>query len=366
MNAFKINPTIPLQNLKRVKKYDFELPEKLQCAKPTEERGIRRDEVRLMISKIETDEIYHTQFKNLDEFLKEGDVVVVNTSGTLKAALEAFLPDGKLIRIHFSTKLPENQWVVEVREVKEGGTKRFEKIQNGEILALKNEGSIELTEPYYDAVHGKHLKLWKAKVNIPISVEEYLDHYGKPIRYNYIKDIYPQSYYQTVFAGEMGSAEMPSAGRAFTLELVTRLISKGVQFVPVLLHTGVASLESDERPYDEYFKISENSAGIINHARKNGNRIIATGTTAIRVLETVADRNGFVHPGEGWTNIFITPERGLFSVDGLLTGFHEPKASHLLMLEALAGQDHLEITYREALKRKYQWHEFGDLHLILP
>lgn len=356
----------PLKISRGDKKYDFKLPNKLQCAKPAEERGIRRDEVRLMVSNRETDEARHTIFKNLEDYLREGDVLVVNTSGTLKAALEAYRTDGSLIRIHFSTKIMENQWIVELRKIEGDQIKRFESGEAGETLALKNGGSLELLSLYYGRQRQGRLKLWISRVNLPVPLEEYLDYYGRPIRYSYVKESYPQSYYQTVFAREMGSAEMPSAGRAFTPELIAGLLTKGVQIVPLLLHTGVASLEADERPYEEYYRISAGTADIVNLARKQGRRIIAVGTTVVRALEGAANGEGLVQPGAGWTNVFITPQRGILIADGLLTGLHEPKASHLLMLEALSGRRHLEIAYQEALKREYQWHEFGDLHLILP
>ena len=134
----------------------------------------------------------------------------------------------------------------------------------------------------------------------------------------------------------------------------------------MLLHTGVASLEDHEPPYEEYYRVPPETAELVNQARVAGKRVIVVGTTAIRALETVADRRGRVHAGEGWTGLIITPQRGVFSVDGLLTGFHEPRATHLAMIEALAGKTHLQVTYPEALRQGYLWHEFGDLHLILP
>ena len=198
------------------------------------------------------------------------------------------------------------------------------------------------------------------------SFEHYVNRHGYPIRYNYVRDPWPISYYQTVYANEMGSAEMPSAGRAFTSRLVTRLVARGVQIAPVLLHTGVASLEAHEPPYAEFYRVSPETAGLINKAREEGRRIIAVGTTAVRAIETVTDKQGITHAGQGWTELVITPERGIWGVNGLLTGFHEPEATHLAMLEALTGRRHLAITYREALRQKYLWHEFGDLHLLLP
>jgi S-adenosylmethionine:tRNA ribosyltransferase-isomerase len=169
-----------------------------------------------------------------------------------------------------------------------------------------------------------------------------------------------------VYATEAGSAEMPSAGRAFTTELVTRLVAHGVVFAPLLLHTGVASLEEHEPPYEEYYRVPDASARLINAARRAGQRVLAVGTTVVRALETVASADGQVRGGEGWTSLVITPDRRLRAVSGLLTGLHEPRASHLHMLAALAGDDHLRLAYAEALRQRYLWHEFGDLHLLLP
>ncbi|HEY1016661.1 MAG TPA: S-adenosylmethionine:tRNA ribosyltransferase-isomerase, partial [Herpetosiphonaceae bacterium] len=196
--------------------------------------------------------------------------------------------------------------------------------------------------------------------------EPYLEAHGNPIRYGYAEAAWPATAYQTVYATEPGSAEMPSAGRAFTPELLTRLTAGGVQIAPLLLHTGVASLEAHEPPYEEWYRVPEPTAQLVNAARAAGRRVIAVGTTVVRALETVADERGTVHPGSGWTTLVITPERGIRAADGLLTGLHEPKASHLMMLEALAGRQHLRRTYAEALRERYLWHEFGDLHLLLP
>jgi len=356
-----------LQKTNTDKTFDFHLPDKLQCAKPTEIRGIARDQVRLMISDKSTDKVEHTLFRNIGYYLQEGDVLVVNTSGTLKAALEAYRADGTLLRIHLSTKQSEKQWTVELREVIGKHTKRFKGALNGEVLQLSNGGTIVLQTPYYpeNELHQEHLQLWIAEIQVEGTIESYLDRHGMPIRYNYVESQYPQSYYQTIFAKEMGSAEMPSAGRAFTPQLLTQLVTKGIQILPIVLHTGVASLEIDERPYQEYYRVSAHTASALNLARQQNKRIIAVGTTVVRALETVTNKEGFTQSGAGWTNEFITPERGLFAVNGLLTGFHEPKASHLLMLETLAGRPHIAVTYQAAIIETYQWHEFGDLHLIL-
>jgi S-adenosylmethionine:tRNA ribosyltransferase-isomerase len=173
-------------------------------------------------------------------------------------------------------------------------------------------------------------------------------------------------YYQTVYMTEVGSAEMPSAGRAFSAELIAQLVAKGVQFAPLILHTGVASQEDHEPPYEEYYRVPAATAHVVNAARTAGRRVIGVGTTTVRALETASDARGVVTPGEGWTSLIITPQRGIRSVDGMLTGFHEPRATHLAMLESLAGLDHLCLAYHQALLHNYLWHEFGDLHLILP
>lgn len=344
---------------------DFELPKLLECAKPTEERGLARDEVRLMVSYLDDQPTQHDQFFALDQYLKAGDALVVNTSGTLKSALNATLPTGEPVRIHFSTRRESGRWVIELRTVEGDRTERFYGGEIGMVLELEAGGSLKLMAPYYQ-VGDNHLQLWEAIAAIPTSMGAYFEAHGAPIRYNYVKEIYPPEYYQTVFAKEPGSAEMPSAGRAFTPELLARLEQKGVKIIPILLHTGVASLELDERPYAEFYRVLAATADAINAARAAGGRIIAVGTTVVRTLETVSDASGRVQAGTGWTETYITPERGIFAVDGLLTGFHEPKASHLLMLEALAGRSHLQKAYTAAIEAGYQWHEFGDLHLIHP
>jgi S-adenosylmethionine:tRNA ribosyltransferase-isomerase len=159
---------------------------------------------------------------------------------------------------------------------------------------------------------------------------------------------------------------MPSAGRPFTPEVITRLVAKGVGVTPIVLHTGVASLEADELPYPEHARVSATTAARVNATRAAGKRVIAVGTTVVRALESAVDDDGRVHAFDGWTELVVTPDRGVRAVDGLLTGWHEPEASHLLMLEAVAGRALLESSYAASLAEAYQWHEFGDLHLILP
>jgi S-adenosylmethionine:tRNA ribosyltransferase-isomerase len=209
-------------------------------------------------------------------------------------------------------------------------------------------------------------RLWVVTLKLPEPLLAYLARHGKPIRYGYVAHDRPIGAYQTVFAEVPGSAEMPSAARPFSAEVVTRLVTKGVRFAPFVLHTGVSSLEAHEPPFAEWYSVGPESAAAVNAARATGHRVIAVGTTAVRALETVADEAGLVHPGHGWTELVVTPERGVAAVDGLLTGWHEPEASHLAMLEAVAGRPLLETSYAAALEEGYLWHEFGDSHLIIP
>ncbi len=366
--------------------FDFDLPPELEAAEPPEAHGLARDEVRLMISYRSDNRVVHTRFRELGDFLTAGDLLVINTSGTMNAALDATRADGTPVRLHLSTHLPADLWIVEVRRLNGTATLPFFEAQAGETLSLPAGAMVKLLTPYAadrSIPTSVPTRLWIATLHLPESLHPYLARHGFPIRYGYVRQDWPSSYYQTVYATEVGSAEMPSAGRAFTPELMMRLIAQGVQFAPLLLHTGVSSLESHEPPYEEYYRVPMQTAQLVNEARAAGRRIIAVGTTVVRSLETVTDEQSITHPGEGWTRLVVTPERGIRAVNAMLTGLHEPRASHLAMLEALAtqashntdvpasllaraGQEHLKIAYAEALRERYLWHEFGDLHLILP
>src|ERR671914_2242564 len=345
---------------------DFELPPELEADAPSEARGFARDEVRLMVSYRSDDRVVHSTFQDIGNFLEAGDVLVINTSGTMNAALDAEREDGTALELHLSTRLPAGLWIVELREPAGPATEPFRHAAPGETLRLPEGATVTLHTPYpgHTARDGG-FRLWLSTLDLPRPLDEYLDRHGFPIRYGYVRESWPVSYYQTVYATETGSAEMPSAGRAFTPELITRLVAKGVQFAPLILHTGVASLEDDEPPYEEIYRVPPETARLVNAARAAGSRVVAVGTTAVRALETVTDESGTTHPGEGWTRLVVTPERGVRSVNAMLTGLHEPRSSHLAMLEALAGRKHLRTTYGEALMEGYLWHEFGDLHLIL-
>jgi S-adenosylmethionine:tRNA ribosyltransferase-isomerase len=189
-----------------------------------------------------------------------------------------------------------------------------------------------------------------------------LHEHGDPIRYRYVSAPWRLSAYRTTYADTPGSAEMPSAGRALTPRVFRRLRSRGVEVAPLVLHTGVSSLESGDPPYPEWYDVPRATAATVEAAKRNGRRVVAVGTTAVRALESVVETGRLT----GWTDLLITPARGVSTVDGVLSGWHEPVASHLMMLEAVAGRALLEASYAEAVKTGYRWHEFGDLHLILP
>ena len=350
----------------------FPLPTHLEAAEPPEARGLKRDDVRLLVSHIEADTIFHSRFCELPRWLVPGDVLVVNTSGTLKAALPARI-GGDRFELHLSTRLPGNLWAIEVRRPGPSASLPYRHARAGTSFELEDGGRITILAPYplVDTMEAQS-RLWIAALQFDEPVFSYLERFGSPIRYSYVRGSWPESMYQTVFATEPGSAEMPSAGRPFTPELVTRLVSLGVQIAPVLLHTGVASLEDHEAPYEEYFRVTPETAERINTARRSGHRVVAVGTTVVRALETVTDNRGITSPGEGWTNLVITRERPLRTVTGLITGFHEPHATHLAIVHqaiAAAGGDapasHLARAYDEAQRAGYLWHEFGDSHLII-
>jgi S-adenosylmethionine:tRNA ribosyltransferase-isomerase len=276
------------------------------------------------------------------------------------------------IVLHLSTSLPgegTNYWVVELRRITNEGTAPLLTARAGERLRMPEGAAATLIEAYLgnpEAEPGAPVRLWVAELACPGGVMAYAARHGSPIRYKYVPQQWPLSYYQTVFATEPGSAEMPAAGRGFTHAIVERLRSKGVEVVPLALHTGVGSLEAGEPPYPERYRVPAGTAAVVNRTRAASGRVVAVGTTVVRALETVVSPHGVVFPGEGWTDLVVSPERGFYAVDAMVTGLHEPRSSHLGMLEALAGRRHLEMAYQEAVDRRYLWHEFGDLHLILP
>ncbi|YCK33075.1 S-adenosylmethionine:tRNA ribosyltransferase-isomerase [Actinomadura sp. ATCC 39365] len=329
---------------------DFALPADLSAHEPPEARGLARDAVRLMVSRGEAEPAHH-RFGDLPGLLDPGDLIVVNNSATLPAAVRL-----DRLAVHFSTAREDGTWLVELRRRTAKASEPYGGGEPGEWLPLPGRATLRLIER-------ETPRLWRALLDR--DVLPYLREHGSPIRYSYVPADWPIDAYQTVFATVPGSAEMPSAARPFTPELVTALVSRGVTIAPVTLHTGVASPEKDERPYAERYEVPAATARLVNLTRRNGGRVVAAGTTVVRALETAVGPDGQVGAASGWTGHVVTPATGVRAVTGLITGLHEPRSSHLLMLTAIAGEKALARAYEEALRKGYLWHEFGDTHLIL-
>jgi S-adenosylmethionine:tRNA ribosyltransferase-isomerase len=331
----------------------FELPGGLSASEPPEARGLRRDGVRLLVAR--PGRIEHARFADLAEHLRPGDLVVVNDSATLPAAVDT---GGRTV--HFSTRLPDGTWVVELR-----GPGPVRDAVAGQRVPLPDGSTLTLVagHPHGGATSER---LWRATVDT--DVPALMAAHGRPVSYDYVPRHWPLAAYQTVFARavEGGSAEMPSAGRPFTTELVTELVAAGVVVAPLTLHTGVSSLEKHEPPLAEPYVVPAATARLVNVTRAAGGRVVAVGTTVTRALETVATADGTVAAGSGWTELVLSAERPARVVDGLVTGWHEPGASHLMLLESVAGPALVGAAYAAAVRERYLWHEFGDSALLLP
>jgi S-adenosylmethionine:tRNA ribosyltransferase-isomerase len=339
----------------------FRLPQKLEATAPPEARGVDRDGVRLLVADGNDATITHTRFDRLPDLLRPADLLVVNVSATLAAAVNGRRRDGAQVRVHFATRAPELDETWHVVELRSPDGSNPERGRAGETIELEGaDAELALVAPY---ASGSRLLL--ARWHGAGSLRRCLEDHGEPIRYGYVARPWPLDAYQNVYATSPGSAEMPSAGRPFTTRLITGLVARGVLVAPVILHTGVSSPERHEPPFPEEYEVPAPTARLVGATRSAGGRVIAVGTTVVRALETVARPDGTVAPGSGWTGLVIDPARGVRAVDGLITGWHEPQASHLQMLAAIAGEQLLERSYSAALDRGYLWHEFGDSHLIL-
>ena len=336
----------------------FERPEHLQATVPPETRATPRDGVRLLVTT--PDGNVHARFNDLHEFLEAGDLLVVNESATIPASL---LAEGSLGRfvLNLSTNYGDGLWLAEPRwsSSKPGPLP----LKEGELVWMP--GLIGRLVSKYPGLE----RLWFVQIHGDVGAV--LDAHGSPIRYGYVDQNYPLEAYQTVFARVPGSAEMPSGGRPFSQDVIDSVREKGVRIASVVLHTGVSSLEvdsevlEDQVMYPEPYVVPPATAKAVNDAKREGRRVIAIGTTVVRALESAWDGRR-VQPGSGFTRLYIHPDRGLYVVDGLLTGFHDPMASHPAMLYALAGEEMVREAYTEAVQHGYLWHEFGDVNLILP
>jgi S-adenosylmethionine:tRNA ribosyltransferase-isomerase len=334
------------------------------ATQPPEARGVARDAVKLLVAR--PDGISHAIFGDLGDYLRPGDLLVVNNSATMPAAVDGHRA-GRPIVVHFSTARAEKLWVVELRPAA-NATGHLTDIGPGERIELPGGAAIVIGSSYPEpGFEGG--RLWTARVVVEgpeDSVVSYLARYGRPIRYSHVPRQWPLRNYQTVFAQRVGSAEMPSAARPFSTELVTALVAGGVVIAPITLHAGVSSAEAGEPPTPELFEVPPATARLVNSTHAAGGRVIAVGTTVTRALESAANADGMARQAAGWTDLVVDPAHPCRVVDGLITGWHDAGASHLLLLEAVAGPDLVAAAYCEAVDRGYLWHEFGDSALLLP
>lgn len=345
--------------------FTFTLPLELAAKEPPERRGIARDRVRLMTIDRTNYQVEHTCFNRLGKFLRPGDLLVFNTSRTLPAVLEGCeTPNGPCMQVRLAQHLPDDSWLVLLL------------CQQGDLFScgLRSGMEINFGQGLLGTVHEHDEnipRLWKMRFSKSgTELMDLLYRLGHPIRYEYVSAPWDLDYYQTVYAKEPGSAEMPSAGRAFTWKLLFDLKRCGVETAHIVLHTGLSSYMDDEldaqhpASEEEYF-ISEAAAQKINRTHQQGGRVIAVGTTVVRALESVADETGKIEAGHGYTRLHITADHVLRVVDGLLTGLHEPEASHLDLLTAFLPAQQIRKAYEDAVLIGYLWHEFGDLNLIV-
>jgi S-adenosylmethionine:tRNA ribosyltransferase-isomerase len=335
----------------------FPRPPELQAAAPPDVRGQSRDAARLMVSDPDGKH-HHAAFRDLPRFLCPGDLLVVNHSATLPASLPANGSVGDMI-LNLSTHYGRGLWVAEPRwsSARQGPLP----LHAGETIRTAGLDA-RLIAPYPGIP-----RLWF--VQFTGDVADAMRQHGEPIRYGYVPQPYPLAAYQTVFASVPGSAEMPSAAQPFTPRVIASLRAKGIEIAGIVLHTGVSSLEVEveeveQHPlYAEPFQVPLATAQAVNQARREGRRVIAVGTTVIRALESAWD-GAQVRPASGFTRLYVHPQRGIHTVDGLITGLHDPVTSHLAMLYALTSPDLIRTAYGEAVREGYLWHEFGDSHLI--
>jgi S-adenosylmethionine:tRNA ribosyltransferase-isomerase len=367
---------------------------RLAASQPPEARGLDRDGVRLLAAT--PDGMVHARFGDLPRFLAAGDLLVVNTSATIAAAVDGRRGDGRPVVVHFSSPLDEGtpwagtldgrspeertldggtpggpagegttgetQWLVELRE-NAAATGPVTDAAPGETLTLQAGGSLTLLRRYPGPAA---IRMWAASAAVGGAPGAFLARHGRPIRYSYVPYPWPLSAYQTVFARTPGSAEMPSAGRPFSAGLVTDLVAAGVVIAPITLHAGVASLEAGEPPLPERFAVPEPTAQLVNLTRAAGRRVVAVGTTCTRALESAAGPGGTVRARHGWTDLVLGADHPAQVVTGLITGWHDLEASHLALLEAVAGPELVRAAYLEGEQAGYLWHEFGDSCLLLP
>jgi S-adenosylmethionine:tRNA ribosyltransferase-isomerase len=341
----------------------FTFPEDRTATEPPEQRGLRRDGVRLMVAAPAG--IRHTFFHHLSDQLSAGDVLVVNTSATVPGQLDG-MRNGSAVVVHVANRISDGTRVIELRTAPDASAPVLDG-SVAERISIPAGGVVELIAPYPtsgSSPTGVGNRLWRGRVSASQGLSTYLREHARPISYGYLNGSFPISAYQTIFALCPGSAEMPSAARPFSAELVARLVARGVIFAPITLHTGLSSQDAGEAPQPEWFEVSETTAHLVNSTRARGGRVIAVGTTATRAIESAVGPDGIVAAASGWTDLVISPERPVRVVDGLITGWHNPEASHLLLVESVAGAELTQRAYDAAAAEHYLWHEFGDSCLL--
>jgi len=337
----------------------FALPPELEAHVPPEYRGIRRDHVRLLVVPRRLGAFIHTRFDLLGNYLKPGDLLVVNTSRTLPGLLKACDENGHPVEVRLSQRQADNTWSALLLE--------------GRMQVGHAGMRLDFGEGFSATVLGPDTELsflWQ--VRFDRCCHELLDQIyrsGLPVHYDYVAEALPLDLYQTIYAGEPGSVEMPSAGRAFSWEIIFKLRRKGVELATLSLHTGLSStrddaLDATHPVYPEEFEIPLSTARAVNATHRKGGKVVAVGTTVVRALETAADEEGEVGPMKSWTRLHINAGHRLRIVDALLTGLHEPHASHLDLLSVFIEPSRLQAAYLEAVQQGYLWHEFGDMNLI--
>jgi S-adenosylmethionine:tRNA ribosyltransferase-isomerase len=335
----------------KVKDFYFDLPKELIAQHPVE----KRDESRLMVVNRTNKEIEHKHFKNIIEYLNPGDCLVLNDTRVLPARLLGVREGtGGKMEFLLLRRIDINQWETLVKPGKKAVIGSRFVFGNGELKAKVisfSEGGSRIVEFEYDGIF-----------------EEVLDRLGEMPLPPYITEkLKDKERYQTVFSREVGSAAAPTAGLHFTEELLEQIKAKGIQIAFVTLHVGLgtfrpvkADVVEEHEMHSEHYMLSGEAANAINNAKENGGRVIAVGTTSNRTLESIADDKGRVCEKSGWTDIFIYPGYKFKIVDALITNFHLPESTLIMLVSAFAGKDLVMGAYDTAVKEKYRFFSFGD------
>lgn len=338
----------------KVSDFDYELPEELIAQKPLK----TRDESRLMILDKKEKTIEHKSFKNIIDYLEPGDCLVRNNTKVIPARIYGKKETGANIEFLLLNNIEGDIWETIVRPGNKLHIGTFvifgEGLLKAEILDIMPGGTRKV-KFYYEGIFN-----------------EILDKIGLMPLPPYInEELKEKERYQTVYAKHHGSSAAPTAGLHFTEELLKQIEEKGVKIANVTLHVGIGTFRpvkvdkiENHEMHSEHFYIKKEDVEKINTAKKNGNRIIAIGTTSCRVLETVADNDGYLNEIEGDTNIFIYPGYKFKCIDGLITNFHLPQSTLLMLVSSLAGKDYIMNAYEEAIKEKYRFFSFGDAMFI--